>query len=49
MVQKTILVTMTLFRTEWPYSEPDFSIRETKMDHFGLFWSAKRTLSTAES
>ena len=32
MVRTTILVKMTLFRT-------DFSIRETKMDHFGPFWS----------
>ena len=41
--------------SKWPYSEPDFSIRETKMDqngpfwpkevHFGPFRSANRTLA----
>ena len=27
------------FWSKWPYSEPDFSIRETKMDQNGPFWS----------
>ena len=26
------------FWSKWPYSELDFSIRETKMVHFGPFW-----------
>ena len=26
------------FWSKWPYSEPDFSFRETKMDQNGLFW-----------
>ena len=53
MVQTTILVEMALFRTGF------FSIRETKIDHFGPFWpeevhfgpfrSTNRTLVTPEN
>ena len=45
-------------QSEWPYSEPDFGIHETEMDHFGPFWpkvvycgpfrSANRTLAMPE-
>ena len=47
------------FWSKWPYSELDFSIRETKMDQNGPFWSilawrapfrsANRTLAIPES
>ena len=46
------------FGPKWPYSEPDFGIRETKMDQNGPFWpkevyfgpfgSPNRTLATPE-